>query len=106
MYNLNKKEKSILEEFKNSKIPEIFKDDYIEHMLFIELLDFDICSSLINNEDITISRYNEAIEGYNCFVEDIDIKKLDRDALKYYGMCKEIMLILKEKKINNLNLKG
>lgn len=87
MYNLNKKEKSFLEAFKNFKIPSIFKDYYIEHMLFIELLDFDICTFLLKGKEIIKGIYDEAIAGYNYFVEDIDIKKLDRDALKYYEMC-------------------
>ncbi len=97
MYKLTKEEKTILKTFKDFRIPLIFKDDYIEHMLFIELLDFDICTYLLENKEITKKIFNEALNGYRYFMEDIDINKLDNDALKYYQMCKDVIRILIEK---------
>lgn len=101
-YNLNYEEERLLKTFKTTKIPQIFKEDYIEHMLFIELLDFDICTFLLKDKEIIKKLYDEAIEGYNYFVEDIDIKKLDIDALKYYEMCQKIVRILKEKQVRTV----
>lgn len=100
MYNLTKEEKSFLETFKKTRIPFIFRDDYIEHMLFIELLDFDICSFLLKDKEITTNLYSEAMNGYSYFMDDVDTKKLDKDALIYYEMCKDVIRILKEKQIN------
>jgi hypothetical protein len=44
-----------------------------------------------------MNRYDEAIEGCNYFLKEIDVKKLNTEALKYYQTCLEVVQILKRK---------
>ncbi len=101
-YFLSYEEKRILETFKKTRIPAIFKEDYIEHMLFIEFLDFEICTFMLKGKRISKSMFDEAINGLNFFVGDVDKNKLDSDALTYFNLCLEVVRILKEKQVDPL----
>lgn len=97
-------ERQTLKKFKNMSIPHIFKDDYIEFMLFFELIDFDICTLLLNNRILSEKLYKEAMCGYEMLKDHLDINVLDDSALEYYNLClsiREIMIKHYSEKYDN-----
>ena len=95
-YKITDEESFIVESFKSSRIPAIFKEDYIECMLFLELIDFDICTSLIKGEKISEEIVEMAIDGSKDYIALIDITRLDDISYNYYKQCILIIDIMKK----------
>lgn len=95
-YNLSSEEKIILKNFKSMRIPSIFKEEYIEHMLFIELVDFDICTYLLEEKKLPDSLYKTAMSDFDFFKNAVDVKKLEKEEYLYYKQCCEVMEIFKQ----------
>lgn len=61
---LTNNEKIIIKEFKDSRIPSIYKFDDTDNILYIEHVDFDLCNMLINNNfKIYLDFYSSFAQG-------------------------------------------
>lgn len=96
MYKIDNVEKEILLNFKKSKIPEVFKFDYIEHMLFIELVDFEICTCILNGEKFSKDYYNSAMKDFILFKDIVETTKLNDEEMYYYEQCLRVMGIFEK----------
>jgi len=98
-YRISIDEKKIVEQFKNLRIPSIFKDDFTDRILFVEDVDFDVCTPLLKGKDIPDDFYNEMLERCDNFVaKSDDINEFDEYTLNYYNTCLQVVEIMKKYK--------
>lgn len=103
-YKISDEERSFLKNFKNLSIPDIFKDEYFDYMLFVEEVDFYVCEMLLNEKEITAEDYewivSNSSNGYcpcfNDFVKFVDTVRLDKQSQKYYDSIFQVMEIFKK----------
>ena len=95
-YILSENDKEFLLCFQKTRIPPIFKTEYIDFMLFVEELDFWVSNTLLRRKIISLDLYEKTICEYDDFVKIIDIKKLDEPTLIYYRECIQVVLLLKK----------
>ena len=86
-------EANIIREFRKLRYPAIYKIDNTDNILFVEMVDFDVCSFLLNGVTIDVSQYNEIIAQYHRFLRQIDIHSFDGYALEHYQLLNQIMKI-------------
>lgn len=90
-FHLSHKEKELINHFRKLKYPAIYKTDRTDNILFIELVDFNVCSLLLNGEAINPIQYNEILSEYEKYLKQTDITSLDSYAIKHYDMVNQIM---------------
>ena len=93
---VNDCEKKVIKYFKELKYPNIYKQDLTDNILFIELVDFDVCSLLLKGKLIKRDQYNEIMEAYRKYLSHINIAFFDEYALMHYKELVRIMEIFKK----------
>lgn len=95
-YNINDEERSIVKKLTSSRIPSIFKNEYIDYLLMIENVDFYICEVLLKGKKMSEADYNEAISDYTIIMENIDKANLDSETKVYFHNYKQAIEIMKK----------
>ena len=89
-------EKEILLKFKNQSYPSIYKTDATDNILFIETVDFDVCSYLLKEKQMEEQKINEIMNSYQKFLSQVKVDAFDEYALEHYNSVVEIMNIFKK----------
>ncbi len=100
-YKISEQERLILINFRKLRIPSIFKEDYIDYMLFIEEVDFYVCETLLKKKEITTKDYEWIISDsnnghcpcFNDFLKGVKKSDLDENAKIYYDEILRVMNI-------------
>ena len=95
-FKLSKEEKELINWFQKAKYPAVYKADQTDNILFIETVDFDVCSLLLAGKAITATRYKEIIEEYKKYLSQLDVKSFDEYALTHYCHTVKIMEMFKK----------
>lgn len=95
-FKISDNERELIRRFKNEKYPSIYKTDKTDNILFVELVDFDVCSALLKGRSIDDKQYKYVMEEYQRFLEQIDIDAFDESALAHYKDILQIMEIFKK----------
>lgn len=95
-FKITDKEKELLLKFKNLSYPSIYKTDNTDNILFIEMVDFDVCVYLIKGEEINKQIIEEIMNSYNKFLLQINLDSFDDYTLSHYKMVLEIMKIFEK----------
>lgn len=95
-FNISKNEKETIMHFKKSKYPAIYKIDLTDNILFIELIDFDVCSLLLKGKSISHIQYEKIIEAYEKYLSQVNIECFDEYALVHYKDVIKIMDMFKK----------
>lgn len=74
-YKLNNDEVKLIKKFKESRMPTIFKDIYIDFLLMVENMTFYICDLLLKGKPINDDTYTELISDFEEIIKNIDVKK-------------------------------
>ena len=90
---LTNNEKIIIKEFKDSRIPSIYKFDDTDIILYIEHVDFDLCNMLLINEKVSNLYVQNELKEFARFLKQLDIKNYDSDAKKYLKLLLEVVNI-------------
>ncbi len=90
---LTNNEKIIIKEFKDSRIPSIYKFDDTDNILYIEHVDFDLCNMLLINEKVSNLYVQNELKEFARFLKQLDIKNYDSDAKKYLKLLLEVVNI-------------
>ena len=90
---LTNNEKIIIKEFKDSRIPSIYKFDDTDNILYIEHVDFDLCNMLLINEKVSNLYVQNELKEFARFLKQLDIKNYDSDAKKYLKLLLEVVII-------------
>jgi hypothetical protein len=102
-YKITEIERDIIESFQRSCIPTIFKNEYMDYLLFVEDVDW-LCHLLLKGKKINSSIYNGIMigggeylhSGYNDFIDNINVEKLGEKAIKYYNELVQVVEIMKK----------
>ena len=90
---LTNNEKIIIKEFKDSRIPSIYKFDDTDNILYNEHVDFDLCNMLLINEKVSNLYVQNELKEFARFLKQLDIKNYDSDAKKYLKLLLEVVNI-------------
>ena len=95
-FKITDKEKELLLKFKNSSYPSIYKTDNTDNILFIEMVDFDVCTYLLKGTQINEQIIEEIVKSYKKFLLQIKLDSFDDYALAHYKNVLEIMKIFEK----------
>ena len=90
---LTNNEKIIIKEFKDSRIPSIYKFDDTDNILYIEHVDFDLCNMLLIDEKVSNLYVQNELKEFARFLKQLDIKNYDSDAKEYLKLLLEVVNI-------------
>lgn len=93
---LTDNEKLIIACFKEMRIPRIFKDYYIDYLLFLESVHFDLCTSLLKQKDDIKDLLLEYKNNSDIKVKQLNVEDLDEDAIYYYKVLLMVIDIAKK----------
>ena len=89
-------EKEILKRFKNLSYPSIYKNDNTENILFVESVDFDVCTHLLKGKPMNKEMYDDIIKSYERFLKQVKVDAFDEYTLSHYNDILKIMDIFKK----------
>ena len=95
-FHITNTERETIEHFKKLKYPAIYKLDATDNILFIELVDFDVCSWLLNGEAINNTQYNGILKEYKKYLEQVKSDSFDEYAFMHYNAVIQIMDLFKK----------
>ena len=90
---ISESEKMILSHFRKMKYPNIYKTDNTDNILFVEMVDFDVCDILLAGKNINLDVYNHIMNNYHNYLKQIDLKNFDEYAQVHYNKIVQIMEI-------------
>ena len=93
---LSKYEREVIQKFKLSKYPSIYKTDMTDNILFLELVDFDVCSYLLKGKTIDKEQYEHIMNEYQMYLTHLNTNSFDEYALNHYKSIVQIMDIFKK----------
>ena len=73
MYKLSVQEKEDIKIFCVARIPDIYKEDATDNILFVEDVCFDVCKSLLKGTIIRSCDYYEMMRRYNVYLRQVQI---------------------------------
>ena len=89
---LTDNEKTIIKQFKNTRIPSVYKLDDTDNILYIEHVDF-LCDMLLKNKKMSIECLQNEFKEYSTFLEQLDISIYDDDAKNHLILLTEVINI-------------
>lgn len=95
-FQITDNEKKLIEHFKKIKYPAIYKLDATDNILFVELIDFDICSWLLKGKSINRTQYKQILKEYSKYLEQVKVDLFDKYALEHYNIVIQIMELFKK----------
>ena len=95
-FKISDYEKELLLKFKDASYPSIYKTDNTDNILFIEMVDFDVCTYLLEGKQMNEEMINDIMKSYQKFLLQINIDAFDEYALSHYNNVLEIMKIFKK----------
>ena len=93
---LNLKEKLLVTQFKKKPYPCIYKMDETDNILFVEMVDFDVCTMLLREKRVDQNTYVEIMENYRRFLKNVDQTKFDSYAIEHFHDIVDIMSIFEK----------
>lgn len=70
--SLTASEREIVNKFVKMKYPAVYKTDKTDRILFVELVDFDVCPYLLGENRINKEQYNYILSEYERFLMQTD----------------------------------
>lgn len=94
--NLTYEEEKIVTGFIRMKYPSIYKTDKTDRILFIELMEFDVCPYLLGQKQITSEQYSYILDEYERYLSQTDISILDEYAKEHFRIILKLMDLFKK----------
>ncbi len=76
---LTNNEKIVIKEFRQTRIPLVYKLDDTDNILYIEHVDFDLCDMLLRNEKVSNEYVQNELKEFAKFLTQLNIKNYDND---------------------------
>lgn len=95
-FSIIESEKEIIERFQKLKYPAIYKLDTTDNILFVEIVDFDVCSWLLKGKLISNTLYKEVLKEYKKYLSQVNLECFDEYALMHYNIVIQIMEIFEK----------
>ncbi len=78
------------------KYPPIYKMDSTDRILFVELVEFDVCPYLLGKNQIDRKRYNYILNEYERYLSQTDILMFDDYAQEHFRLIVELIELFKK----------
>ena len=95
-FQITHTEKESIERFKKLKYPSMYKLDDTDNILFVELVDFDVCSMLLKGKPLKKAQYKEILNDYNKYLGQVRLDSFDIYAFMYHNVLIQVMEIFKK----------
>lgn len=93
---LSDEEKEIVHGFMRMKYPPIYKMDSTDRILFVELVEFDVCPYLLGKNQIDRKRYNYILNEHERYLSQTDILMFDDYAQEHFRLIVELIELFKK----------
>lgn len=77
--------------FMRMKYPTIYKTDKTDRILFVELVEFDVCSYLLGKREIDSEQYSYILEEYEKYLNQTDTSIFDEYAKKHFTIIVKLI---------------
>ena len=90
---LTNNEKTVIKEFRQTRIPSAYKFDDTDNILYIEHVDFDLCDMLLKNKKVSNEYVQNELKEFAKFLTQLNIKNYDNDDKKHLNLLLEVVNI-------------
>ena len=94
MKNKNKltdEERELVTTFIKMKCPPIYKTDKTDRILFVELVEFDVCPYLLGQRQIDSEQYSYILNEYERYLSQTDISIFDEYAKEHFKIMVKLI---------------
>lgn len=81
----------LVDSFIRMKYPPIYKTDKTDRILFVELVEFDVCQYFLGRKQIKSEQYSYILNEYKRYLAQTDISMFDAYAKKHYRIIVELI---------------
>lgn len=93
---LTYEEREFVTRFTRMKYPPIYKTDKTDRILFVELMEFDVCPYLLGQRQIDSEQYSYILNEYERYLSQTDISIFDEYAKEHFKTIVRLMSLFKK----------
>lgn len=93
---LTDEEKKIVNRFLMMKTPPVYKTDNTDRILFVELVEFDVCTYLLGKNRIDTKQYSYILDEYEKYLTQTDSSQFDKYSKEHFKLIMNLMDIFKK----------
>ena len=90
---LTEDEKLLIKKFKHTRIPSVYKYDLTGNILYVEHVDFDLCTMLLKGKKAKREDVQNEIKEFSIFLSQLDVLNFDEFAKDYLNLLIEVVNI-------------
>lgn len=94
--NLTNNERVIINKFLIMKCPPVYKTDNTDRILFIELMEFDVCQYLLGKKQINNKQFSYINNEYKRYLTQTDSSTFDEYTKEHFMIIVKLMDIFKK----------
>lgn len=94
--SLTDEEREIVISFIKMKCPPIYKTDKTDRILFVELVEFDVCPYLLGKIQIDNEQYSYILNEYERYLKQTDNSLFDEYTKKHFGYIVSLITLFKK----------
>lgn len=94
--SLTDDEKEVVNRFMGMKYPSIYKTDNTDRILFVELVEFDVCPFLLGKSKIDDKQYNYIMNEYERYLTQTDNSLFDEYAKEHFELITKLIDLFKK----------
>lgn len=90
--------------YQHARIPEIYKFDHTANILFVEDVDFDLCTALLQKMKVKTDLFRtkkkvdrefvlNVIKEYSLYLSEVNIDEFDSYAMEHFKVLNEIVAL-------------
>lgn len=95
-FQITPAEREAVERFKGLKYPAIYKLDDTLNILFVETVDFDVCTMLLKGKPLKQARCREILNEYHEYLSQVRTSSFDAYARIHYELLLQVMDIFEK----------
>ena len=88
--------KFVTEFIRMKYIPPIYKTDKTDRILFVELVEFDVCPYLLGQRQIDSEQYSYILDEYERYLSQTDISIFDEYAKEHFKIMVKLIDLFKK----------
>ncbi len=93
---LTDEERKIVSMFVSMKYPPIYKTDKTDRILFVELVEFDVCPYLLGKGQINSEQYRHILDEYERYLVQTDNSVFDEYAKNHFKFMVKLIDLFKK----------
>ena len=94
--SLTDKEREIVIKFINMKYPPVYKTDNTDRILFVELVEFDVCPYLLGKIRLNNEQYDHILTEYERYLAQTDDTLFDEYAREHFELIVKLIELFKK----------